>query len=273
MSSSKILSIITSSIITSTLLFQLSEPSFSGDFTTYGGVVEGGSCSFKKGIPMNKDYGVAMNSVQYDNSLSCGSCVSMTYNGNTIIGTVVDICPECKYGDLDLFTLAYKDLLKRDPGRFKGEWEYINCPVSGNIKLTIDEVNYYWLNIRPENFKCGISKLFINLNNNWIEMTRDDKRMMGLNFIYNGFISGDIKFRIVNKYNEIRESNTINKLSNIIEVEQFNCQDYNIPVATPPNTMPFNEIIISPDASMHEHIRKGFITINCSEYLNYKKSN
>ena len=190
---------------------------FNGDATTYGGSVYGGSCGFKKiwSNPQQNsiiqfNYGLAINSKQYNNSLSCGQCINIQYNNHnkqtTSINTIVtDICPECKFGDLDLFTETYKTLINEDPGRTPITWSFIECPeniVSNNLQLRIDEINYYWLSIQPENFKCGISNIFIFQHNQWIEMNRDDSKMVGLFFIYNKKIEIPFKFKIINIYFE-----------------------------------------------------------------------
>jgi hypothetical protein len=245
-------------------LFNLSHQyTYQGYATIYGGKVYGGSCGFKSlwtnTIPSNYyQYGVAINSKQYNNSLACGTCLQINYNqntaplsniqnniinyqidnydlsnsnGNNIIVVVTDICPECKFGDLDLFQESYNKLIAKDPGRYKISWDIVNCPekiVSNNIQLRIDEINYYWLSIQPENFKCQISDIYIYQNNNWVLMERDDLKMTGLFFNYKIKLEMPIKFKIRNKFFEEIITPEFYNLENLFILDsQFKCDNPN----------------------------------------------
>lgn len=213
------------------LLIKLSyQINYQGIATTYGGQIYGGSCGFKSiwtQKNMNFKYGLAMNSRQYNNSLSCGTCVNIQYKNRNINAIVTDICPECQFGDLDLFTETYNSLIQEEPGRKNINWEFIPCPDSiteGPIQLRIDEINYYWLSVQPENFKCQISSLFIFQNNNWINMKRDDSTMTGLYFINYNKIEVPFKFKIINIFNEEIITDEYYEIKNLFILnKQFNC--------------------------------------------------
>jgi expansin (peptidoglycan-binding protein) len=215
------------------LFFKISYQ-FQGDGTTYGGQILGGSCGFKNIWSIenkNFKYGVAINSKQYENSLACGKCVNIKYKNQNINAIVVDICPECAYGDLDLFTETYNVLIQEEPGRKPISWDFIDCPsniISDSIQLRIDELNLYWLNIQPENFKCGFKKMFIKQNNEWIEMIRNDNVMMGLFFNYNKKIDMPIQFKIINEVNEEIITNNFYQLEHLYNLNtQFKCSNIN----------------------------------------------
>lgn len=202
---------------------------YQGYATMYGGTRSGGSCGFKnigKNIPIYP-YGVAINSYQYNNSLSCGSCINIKYNNKNLNVIVTDICPECKFGDLDLFQESYYKLISNNPSKEIIQWEFINCPnniISENIQLIINEINYYWVSVQPINLKCEIYQMYILQNNNWILMERDDSKMMGLFFIYNKQLSSPFKFKLINKYLEEIITPNYNNLENIYELDlQFQC--------------------------------------------------
>lgn len=211
---------------------------YNGDATAYGGKIYGGSCGFKNNYNQFI-YGCAINKAQYNNSLTCGTCINIKYNNNNIVAVVTDICPECKYGDIDLFEDGYKQLINsKSYGREKIKWEFINCPseilnnkkiTNGNIQLIIDEINYYWLSIRPENIKCQLSKMYILQNNNWILMDRNDNIMMGLYFIYNKKVEIPFKIKLINKYDEEIITDWYYNIVNIINInKQFNCKLNNL---------------------------------------------
>lgn len=103
--------------------------SYDGDGTYYGngGAGESGSCLLRRffnGIGIT----VAINQEQYDNGSVCGKCIVIRGEGigsgmRPIIGpiyaTIDNVCPECKYGDIDLG-------LEGD-GRFRIHWDFIKC--------------------------------------------------------------------------------------------------------------------------------------------------
>lgn len=205
------------------------ETIYQGYATMYGGSRSGGSCGFKNNGYNNPNYpyGVAINAHQYNNSLSCGSCINIQYNNKNLDVIITDICPECSFGDLDLFQESYNNLISNNPSREKIQWSFIDCPntiISENIQLIVSEINYYWVSIQPINLKCKISEIYILQNDNWILMERDDLTMKGLFFIYNKHLSVPFKFKLINKYNEAIITPTYNSLESIyILNSQFNC--------------------------------------------------
>lgn len=177
-----------------------------GNATSYGSSQIGGSCGFKNYI---YPYNVAINAYQYNNSLSCGTCINIKYKNNNLDVIVTNICPECIFGDLDLNQESYEKLISTTQGRESIQWEFINCPetiINENIQLSILEINYYWVSVQPLNLKCEIFQIYILQNNNWILMERDDLKMTGLFFIYNKQLTLPFKFKLINKYLEEIES-------------------------------------------------------------------
>jgi hypothetical protein len=101
---------------------------FTGEGTYYGGNPWSNACqmpNLKRGdITMT----VALNSAQYEGGKNCGRCVRLKGTGegggaNRIEGpmyAVIDnLCPECKYGDLDLGVGG--------DGRWGIEWDFVDC--------------------------------------------------------------------------------------------------------------------------------------------------
>lgn len=255
---------------------QIQSYQFSGDATSYGdpngGNFDiGGFCGFKEDSFMSTSYEskfkVALNAEQWNNSFNCGRCVSIKYQDNTQITALIsNKCPECKYGDLDLFGEAYGKIIKKSSGREKIQWDFINCPseyINGNIKLRVDNINYYWLSINPTNFACGISKMEILFDSEWIEMDRNDddtnkkNKMNGLFFIYHDFVKTPFQLRLTSMYNDIILSPKYDNIENILLTnQQFKCDGKNIqpecdlpmPIMTPISTSePTNQSIINAD--------------------------
>lgn len=218
-----------STIDYSTIDYSTIEYTYNGDATAFGGGYSG-YCGFKE-KSFTKLYSnkiqVALNSEQWNNSLNCGRCVEIQYKNNTpIIALISDKCPECKYGDLDLFEESYKLLINDNPGREKIKWNFVNCDkfINGDIKLRIDYLNQYWLSIEPENFLCGISSIEILFDSEWINLDRNDKYMSGLYFNYNGYVKMPFKLRLTSMYNEKLITQTYHSIENILFTNfQFTC--------------------------------------------------
>ncbi|MBS2014794.1 MAG: hypothetical protein JST00_18035 [Deltaproteobacteria bacterium] len=98
-------------------------PEESGEATYYD--ADGtGACGF----PKSSDFMVAaMNGAQYSKSI-CGKCVEVTGPLGKVTVRVVDLCPGCKRGDLDLSQTAFQKIAKLSAGRVPITWHYVACP-------------------------------------------------------------------------------------------------------------------------------------------------
>ena len=98
-------------------------PQQSGDATYYD--AEGvGSC----GVEFPSDYLVAaMNDEQYTKT-DCGKCVAVTGPKGTVVVRILDLCPGCSSGDLDLSETAFTKIANKDDGRVKITWSFVVCP-------------------------------------------------------------------------------------------------------------------------------------------------
>lgn len=108
---------------------------FTGEGTQYGGIAgsDGGNC----GIYVEEgDYlHCAMNHEQYDSSKACGGCVRVFGPMDEVTLQVVDRCPECKFGDIDLSTEAFEKIAQLKDGRIPIRWQFVPCDGSEDIKI------------------------------------------------------------------------------------------------------------------------------------------
>ncbi len=144
---------------------------FVGDGTAYTlGSVDAGNCNFLySGYTNASTNYAALNSVQWNNLANCGRCAtvqcidSRCSSSESILVQILDQCPECKYGDLDLSPSVFKTLTGSDPSRYKIQWDFVECPISGSIKYCFNRgSNNYWVAIQPTNFAYGIYDMKIN---------------------------------------------------------------------------------------------------------------
>ena len=101
-----------------------------GDATYYD--ADGtGNCSFDA----SSDFHVAaMNKADYGNADWCGACIQVDGPNNThTVVRVVDSCPGCAKGDLDLSQTAFKELSPLSAGRISVTWHEVACDVAGPV--------------------------------------------------------------------------------------------------------------------------------------------
>ncbi len=83
-----------------------------------------GSCGFKA-TPNDLDV-AAMNGSQYKKSW-CGQCVLVTGPKGTVKVRIVDLCPGCAFGGLDLSQQAFQAIAALSAGRVKITWHVVPC--------------------------------------------------------------------------------------------------------------------------------------------------
>ncbi|CAK4685121.1 unnamed protein product [Aphanomyces euteiches] len=143
---------------------------FSGDGTTYGdGDPGNGNCALMKYLPSATAYHVALNNDQYDSGANCGRCVKLSCtdsrckNTAPVVAQIVDRCPECKQGDLDMSLQLWNAVTGYPSDRVKITWDYVDCDVQGGIQVCAKEgSSIYWLYVQPGNTRTGVQSMKIN---------------------------------------------------------------------------------------------------------------
>ena len=102
----------------------------------------------------------AMNAADYSTAAWCGACLAVTGPRGSVVVRVVDQCPECKHGDLDLSPQAFQLLSPLAAGRVPISWHEVACDVKGPIAYRFkDGANAYWTAIQLRNHRYPIAKL------------------------------------------------------------------------------------------------------------------
>lgn len=142
---------------------------YTGDGTAYTlGSVSSGNCNFMYDPGVGSNY-AALNSDQWDSTMNCGRCAEVSCadskcsdTTSTVTVYLVDQCPECSEGDLDLSPTVFKTLTGSDPARYSIKWRFVDCPVSGNLQYCAKSgSSNYWLAIQPANMVSGIASMTI----------------------------------------------------------------------------------------------------------------
>uniref|UniRef100_A0A8H7Y0E9 Uncharacterized protein n=1 Tax=Psilocybe cubensis TaxID=181762 RepID=A0A8H7Y0E9_PSICU len=76
---------------------------------------------------VNSDFIVALNSEQFGSGYPGTHCfkpITLTYKGKTATATIMDSCPGCPYGGLDLSRGLFKYFASEDEGIIYGDWSF-----------------------------------------------------------------------------------------------------------------------------------------------------
>ncbi|KAH6656295.1 RlpA-like double-psi beta-barrel-protein domain-containing protein-containing protein [Truncatella angustata] len=151
----------------------------SGTSTFYGGNLNGGTCSFTtmSSLPSGI-YGTAFSGSGWSNAANCGACLQVTGpNGNSIKVMVVDKCPECETGHLDLFQDAFAKLGSISAGKIATSYAPVACGITSSLVLhNKSGTSKYWFSMQVVNHNQPVSKLEVSTDggSTWQATTRQD---------------------------------------------------------------------------------------------------
>ena len=117
-----------------------------------------GACSFEAS-PGDRLV-AALNGPDYAHAARCGACLAVSGPSGEVVVRVVDQCPGCKHGDLDLSKEAFARIAPLSAGRVRIAWHEIDCPVSGPIAYQLKSgSNASWVAIQLRNHRYAIDRL------------------------------------------------------------------------------------------------------------------
>lgn len=115
-----------------------------------------GNCSF----PADPTFLVAaMNTTDYGTATYCGACVEVTGPSGSVVVRIVDRCPGCAKGDLDLSQTAFRAVAPLSAGRVDIAWREVACDVSGDMSYELkDGSSQYYAAIQVRNARYRVTK-------------------------------------------------------------------------------------------------------------------
>lgn len=137
------------------------QPTGPGDYRTgegtYYGATGEGNCMFDKTSNLMV---AAMNQTDYANSRMCGAFVEVSGPKGTETVRIVDRCPECKPGDIDLSEQAFERIANKIDGRVPIRWRIVSPEMDGPIAYRFKEgSSQYWTAVQVRNHRNPIAKL------------------------------------------------------------------------------------------------------------------
>jgi len=176
----------------------------SGDGTFYAKVSDGGNCSY--GHVDSPLFG-AMNHTDYDNSGACGACAEVSGPDGSVKIQIVDQCPECKPGDIDLSEDAFSALASLDRGRIPISWHYVPCEVQGPVVYRYKEgSSKWWGGVQVKNSPHAIAKFEYQKDGEWHEVHREPYNYF---IVDSGFGDPPYAFRVTDVKGDVIEDHDI----------------------------------------------------------------
>ncbi|KAK2005132.1 barwin-like endoglucanase [Colletotrichum falcatum] len=172
----------------------------SGSSTFYGGNTSGGKCSFSTYQIPSGLYGTAFSGQVWDSAAHCGACVRVTGpKGNSVVAMIVDECPECTKGHLDLFQDTFAQLGSLSDGVISTSYQFVKCGITSPIKLhNKSGTSAYWFSMQVLNHNEPVSTLEVSTDggSSWKKTTRQP-----YNFFENssGFGTDSVDVRVTSE--------------------------------------------------------------------------
>ncbi len=147
-----------------------SNPIHQGIATYYYATGEG-ACSFD--ASPNDMMVAAMNADEYNNASYCGTYVHVIGSQGEVTVRIVDLCPECKAGHLDLSEEAFAQIDDLPLGRVNITWQLVSPELTGPIAYHFMEAsNQWWTAVQIRNHRNPIAKLEYLTGGVWVEVPR-----------------------------------------------------------------------------------------------------
>jgi expansin (peptidoglycan-binding protein) len=173
---------------------------------TYYDATGAGNCSFD---PSPQDLMVAaMNHTDYAQAALCGAYVEVTGPKGTATVKIVDRCPECATGDIDLSKQAFALIADLVAGRVPIRWRIVGPDLQGPIVYRFKEgSNPYWTAVQIRNHRNPIASLEYRISGGTFKsIPRTD---------YNYFVedqgmgAGPYTFRVTDIYGHVLQDSDI----------------------------------------------------------------
>jgi expansin len=167
---------------------------------TYYDATGAGACSFD---PSPNDLMVAaMNAEEYDNAAVCGAYVFVTGPKGSVTVRIVDLCPECRAGHLDLSQEAFSQIAELPQGRVPITWQVVSPSLTGSIVYHFkDGSNQWWTAVQIRNHRNPVARLEYLAGDQWLAVPRT---------AYNYFVQtnpgmgpGPYTFRVTDSYGNV----------------------------------------------------------------------
>jgi len=179
---------------------------------TYYDATGDGACMFG---PSPGDLMVAaMNADEYDTAAVCGTYAHVVGPKGQVTVRIVDLCPECHAGHLDLSREAFALIADLPQGRAGITWQVVSPALPGPIAYHFkDGSNQWWTAVQVRNHRNPVAKFeYLDDGGQWIAVSRTS---------YNYFVQtspgmgpGPYAFRVTDSYGNVLTDSGIPHVEN-----------------------------------------------------------
>lgn len=107
----------------------------------------------------------ALNTTDYQGSQTCGACVSVQGPKGSVTVRIVDRCPGCAQGHIDLSQQAFAKIADVALGVVQVKWKIVACSVTGPIRYHFKSgSSQWWTAIQVRNHRWPIKSLEAKLS-------------------------------------------------------------------------------------------------------------
>jgi hypothetical protein len=140
-----------------------------------------------------------MNELDYDNSTVCGSFVNITGPDGDVTIRIVDRCPECPLGNIDLSPDAFEAISPLAAGLIDISWKFVPGDVNGPVSYKFNNgSNEWWTSIQIRNHRTSVASVEIkDQNGNWTMLERQMD-----NFFADGYGAGLYTIRVTDIFGQ-----------------------------------------------------------------------
>ena len=165
---------------------------------TYYSATGDGACMF--GSSPGDLNVAAMNAADYANSAVCGEFVRVSGPKGVVVVRIVDLCPGCGPGQLDLSEQAFGQIADLVQGVIPITWQVVSPDLAGPIAYHFkDGSNEWWTAVQVRNHRNPIARLeYRDTGGKWVDVPRKS---------YNYFVQtnpgmgpGPYIFRVTDSY-------------------------------------------------------------------------
>jgi expansin (peptidoglycan-binding protein) len=159
-----------------------------------------GNCLYE-GSAMDASHAyAALNNADYENARMCGGYVRVTGPRGSTVVKIVDRCPECKAGDIDLSLEAFAAIADPVAGKVPISWQLVSPASIGTLQYEIKNgSSAYWLAIQPRNHRNPVVALEISVNGAWQPLPREQYNYF---LAPNGLGPGPFTIRVTDIYGQ-----------------------------------------------------------------------
>jgi expansin len=131
------------------------------------------NCSYSS--PPGNDLFVALSPSEYDGAAACGGYLTVTGPDGSVTVQVIDQCPECATGHIDLSEPAFAELAPLSAGLINVHYQYLADPaLTGPITMEVKSgSSQYWLALLADNTGNPLASVQVETaSGGWISLAR-----------------------------------------------------------------------------------------------------